>query len=124
MAYLLLAKLAVALHAGFVVFVFAGGTLVGSRRYVAWAHLPCVLWAVLITIFGWPCPLTLLEQWSLTQAGAPVYSGEFLPYYVWSPFGLSGAETPLAAGLILALVGTNFRPYRALLHSKRRESAV
>ncbi len=70
---------------------------------------------MLITVVGWSCPLTLLEQWLLETGGRPTYVGEFLPHYVWSNFGLTGAEPAVAAGLILALIAANLRPYRAIL---------
>lgn len=111
MAYLVLAKLVVALHLGFVVFIFLGGHIAVSHRWVVWLHVPAVAYAILITIVGWSCPLTILEQRLLERAGAPVYPGEFLPHYVWSRFGLTGSELVVAAGLIVALLVASARPY-------------
>ena len=111
MAYLVLAKLVVALHIGFVVFIFAGAYVALSYRWVIWFHIPAIAYATLITVVGWSCPLTLLEQRLLQKAGAPVYSGEFLPHYIWSRFGLAGSEMTVAAGLIVALLAVSARPY-------------
>jgi hypothetical protein len=110
-AYLVLAKLVVALHFGFVVFIFAGAYVAVTHRWVIWLHVPAIAYAILITVVGWSCPLTILEQRLLDKAGAPVYVGEFLPHYVWSRFGLTGAEVSVAVGLIIALVLVSARPY-------------
>ena len=118
MAYLAGARLVAGAHFSFVAFLFFGALLFGSHRWVVFVHAPCLVYAILITIVGWPCPLTVLEQWLLGRAGAPVYPGEFLPYYVWSRFGLTGSELPVAAGLIFALLIVNLLPYRALLESE------
>ena len=117
MAFILSAKLVVLAHFGFLAFVFLGALLFASHRWLVWVHGPCLLYAIVTTIIGWSCPLTLLEQWLLARAGAPVYSGEFLPHYVWSRLGLTGIEVPVAAGLIVALVGANFLPYRSLFRA-------
>jgi len=115
MAYLAGAKLVALVHFGFVVFLFLGGLLLYSHRWLARLHGPCLVYAVLITVVGWSCPLTHLERWLLGRAGVLVYSGEFLPHYVWSRFGLTGSEFSVAAGLIAALLSANFVQYRSLL---------
>lgn len=114
MAFIIAAKIVVATHIGFVVFLFFGGRLFANHPWLAWIHGACIAYGISITVIDWTCPLTLLEQWLLAQGGAPVYEGEFLPYYVWSHFGLTGSEIPVAAGLIVAIVAANVRPYRAL----------
>lgn len=117
MAYLVCAKFVVALHFGFVVFIFLGGLLLGSQRWVAWVHVPAVIYAIFITVIDWPCPLTHLEKWFLGRAGVPIYSGEFLPHYVWSRVGLAGTEVYVAGGLIVALLAANWLPYRAFVRA-------
>jgi hypothetical protein len=117
-AYLASAKLVVGAHFSFVAFIFFGAFLFGSHRWLVWFHGPCLAYAILITIVGWSCPLTHLEQWLLARAGVPVYSGEFLPHYVWSRFGLTGIEVPVATGLIVALLAANVVPYRSLFRGE------
>jgi hypothetical protein len=114
LAYLLAAKLVAAAHFGFVAFLFFGAQLFASYRGLVWVHVACLTYGVLITVVDWSCPLTLLEQWLLDRGGAPVYSGEFLPHYVWARFGLTGSELPVAGGLILALLAANAVPYWSL----------
>lgn len=115
MTFLVAAKLVVVAHIGFVAFIFLGARFFEAHRGLVVVHGSCVLYSILITVIDWPCPLTILEQWLLAQAGAPVYPGEFLPHYVWSHFGLTGTEIPVAAGLLLAILAVNFRPYRRLM---------
>ena len=111
MGYLLLAKLVVALHVGFIVFIFAGAYVAVSYRWVIWLHVPAIAYSILITIVGWQCPLTVLEQRLLEEAGAPVYLGEFLPHYLWSRFGLTGSEFSVGVGLVAVLIAASARPY-------------
>jgi hypothetical protein len=118
MAYLASAKLVVGAHFGFLAFVFLGALLFASHRWVVWVHAPCLAYAILITIVGWSCPLTNLEQWLLSRAGAHVYAGEFLPHYVWSRFGLTGSELPIAASLVIGLLAANALPYWSLLRAE------
>jgi hypothetical protein len=48
-----------------VAFVFLGGLLFSKFRWLSYLHAACVVYAIAITIVGWPCPLTILEQWLL-----------------------------------------------------------
>jgi hypothetical protein len=110
-AYLFAARFVVACHLGFVAFVFLGGRAIIRRRRLIWLHGSCLVYAVVAMMGLWSCPLTLLEQWLLEAAGAPVYTGEFLPHYVWEPLGLSGTEPFLVVAVLLVLVLTNYAPY-------------
>ena len=112
MVYLISAKITVLVHVAFVVFVFFGGLLASRFSIVPWLQVPCVLYAVVISVVGWSCPLTILEQALLRRAGAAVYSGEFLPHYLWSRFGLSGSELPAMASLLALVLVCNFVAYR------------
>lgn len=120
MAFLLLAKAVVAAHFGFVAFVYLGGYLFAKNPRLVWVHGACIAYAILVTVVAWPCPLTVLEQWLLAQGGAPVYAGEFLPYYLWSRFGLTGSEVPVAIGMIVSVLAANVRPYWLLFQTHSR----
>lgn len=106
MPYLLLADLVVLLHALFVVFAVAGGLLVLKWPKVAWAHLPCALWAFAIEVVGWVCPLTPLEQMLRRLGGEPGYTGGFLEHYLdplLYPPGLTRGHQ-VVLGLIVLIV--------------------
>jgi hypothetical protein len=111
--YQLLAYLTVLLHVGFAIFVILGGLALYRWGWVVWLHVPAVVYAVLIHVIGWRCPLTDLEKWFQSLAGQQPYPGEFLPHYLWSAFGLTGAEPMVAVGLFAVIVAVNVRPYLA-----------
>ena len=80
--YPLLANLVLILHLAFVVFVLCGGLLVWRWRWIAWLHLPAVLWGAVVEFTGWICPLTPLENWLRAQSGENSYSSDFLAQYL------------------------------------------
>ncbi len=84
MLYRILADWVVVMHFIFVVFVIFGGFLVFWSKRVAWIHLPCVLWGILIEFTGWLCPLTPLEIWLRRRGRLPVYGSAFIEHYILS----------------------------------------
>jgi Protein of Unknown function (DUF2784) len=78
----LLADTLVVAHFAFLVFVAAGGVLVLWRTWVAWAHVPAVLWAAWIEFSGAICPLTPWENALRLRAGQRGYRGGFIEHYV------------------------------------------
>lgn len=92
MVWGVLADLVVMAHAAFVVFVLAGGLLVARWSWVAWLHLPAVVWAVGIEWGGGVCPLTPLENALRARGGLSTYEGGFVVRYlepVLYPVGLT-----------------------------------
>ena len=73
-----LADLVLIVHLAFVVFVLLGGLLVLRWRWIAWLHLPAVVWGVFVELSGWICPLTPLENWLRTQGGEAAYAEDFI----------------------------------------------
>ncbi|HEV2386012.1 MAG TPA: DUF2784 domain-containing protein [Candidatus Acidoferrales bacterium] len=76
------AILVLAVHFGFVLWVIAGALLTGGRRWLAAAHIACVIYGVVIELAPWPCPLTLAENWLELEAGRTPYHGPFLLHYL------------------------------------------
>lgn len=104
MDYHALADLVLVIHALFIVFVVCGGLLVLRWRGIAWLHLPAVVWAVLLEVFGWLCPLTPLEQDLRQAAGAAGYSGSFIEHYLVQfiyPAGLTREIQLYLAALVI-----------------------
>ena len=105
MPYALLADAVVILHASFIAFAIMGGILVYWRRGVAWIHIPCVLWGILIALQGWICPLTYLEADLRNAAGAGGYTGGFIQRYLLPliyPAALThGLQMLLGLGLMM-----------------------
>ena len=105
MLYRTLADLVLLVHLAFVGFVVLGGLLVLRRPKVAWVHLPCAAWGVLIEFAGWICPLTPLEVSLRMRGGEAGYAGGFIAHYVTAvlyPAGLTrGVQVALGAFALL-----------------------
>jgi len=103
--YRALADLILLVHLAFVGFVVLGGLLVLRRSKVAWIHLPCAAWGVLIEFAGWVCPLTPLEVSLRMRGGEAGYAGSFISHYVTAvlyPAGLTrGVQVALGAFALL-----------------------
>ena len=96
----------VLLHAAFAVFVVLGGFLAWRWRRVAWAHVPCGVWGVVIEYQGWICPLTPLENALRRRAGAEGYAGGFIEHYLIPllyPVGLTPPKQLVLGSLVLVV---------------------
>jgi Protein of Unknown function (DUF2784) len=82
MIYRALADFVLLLHMAFVLFAALGGVLVFKWRRVAWFHIPAALWATLIELVGWECPLTPLENWLRRKGGEAGYQTGFIERYL------------------------------------------
>lgn len=78
----ILADLVLLVHLAFILFVIIGGFAVLYRRWLAWVHLPAVLWAGVVNLAGWVCPLTWLEHGLRRAAGEAGYQGGFVAHYL------------------------------------------
>ena len=118
--YPLLADLIVLVHVGFVVFAVLGGLLAARWQSLVWIHVPAVIWAALVEVFGWVCPLTPLENWLRRKGGQGGYSSDFIAHYVLPilyPEELT-REVQIALGVIVVLI--NSAIYGWILRSKTR----
>lgn len=90
--YPLLADLVLVLHSAVVVFVISGLVLIIAGNLKGWrwvnsllfrlAHLAAILFVMADAWLGIVCPLTTLEMWLRTQAGAATYSGGFIRHWL------------------------------------------
>jgi Protein of Unknown function (DUF2784) len=76
-----LADLIVLVHVAFVVFAVLGGLLALRWHRFVWIHLPAVIWAAIVELFGWVCPLTPLENWLRRRGGQTGYPSDFIAHY-------------------------------------------
>jgi len=77
-----LANLILVFHFVFVVFSLLGAFLVLWKRWLAWLHVPSVLWSSLVNLLSHVCPLTPLENRFRRLAGQAGYEGGFIQHYI------------------------------------------
>lgn len=102
----LLADLVFLAHLGFIAWVVLGGFAVALRPWLAWLHLPAVLWGASVELAGLYCPLTPLEQHLLHAAGEAGYEGGFITHYLLPiiyPDGLTRDVQLLLGGFVVTL---------------------
>ncbi|MGH7559542.1 MAG: DUF2784 domain-containing protein [Gemmatimonadales bacterium] len=120
MIWSVLADLVLVVHLAFLLFVAAGGLAVLRWPRLAWAHVPAVVWGVLIEYAGWICPLTPLENRLRRAGGGAGYEGGFIEHYVTAILYPAGLDRRWQIGLgTLALV-INAGIYWLLLARRRR----
>jgi Protein of Unknown function (DUF2784) len=81
-AFELLSGLTVIVHLVFVIFVIAGGLVVIKWPWLMSLHIPAVIWAAAVELFGWICPLTPLENWFRQRSGQSLYETDFVERWV------------------------------------------
>lgn len=114
------ADLVLLLHFLFVLFAVFGGLLVLYRRWLAWLHVPTFLWAVLINVIGWVCPLTPLENALRLAASEESYRGGFVEHYLAPIIYPEGASPELGLKIGVALLIWNMAIYGWVIFKARR----
>jgi hypothetical protein len=117
--YRLLIILVIGLHYLFIAAAVFGGAAVLLRPRLAWFHVPIFLWAGLVAILSWTCPLTLLENALRVRAGWQTYSGGFLGRYLNPGLDALGLHR-LVPYLGYFVLGLNVGLYAALIVQMRR----
>ena len=82
MAVLYLADLVLTIHMLFILFVVLGALLVLKWHLLIWIHIPCVIWAAILELRGWICPLTYLENYLRKLGNSDEYIGDFIQHYL------------------------------------------
>lgn len=83
MAYRVLADVVVAVHLLWILFLIFGAYWGRKNRAVMVVHGAGMLFAVVINLLGWYCPLTHLEAWLMRKQGVPSYPGSFIGHYAY-----------------------------------------
>lgn len=113
MPYSLLADLTALLHGAFVAFVVFGGLLAWRWRRVVYVHLPCAAWGAVLSLMGWPCPLTPVENHFRALAGQAGYAGGFVAHYLVPLIYPAGMTRGIQVGLGIAVIAINAAVYAA-----------
>jgi hypothetical protein len=100
------ADVVVVIHLVFILFAVLGGFLRWRWPKLAWLHLPAFAWAVAISLWGWTCPLTPLENWLREQGSETGYDTGFIEHYLLPliyPDGLT-RNIQIILGLIVLVI--------------------
>ena len=110
-------------HFAFVIFVVLGGALLLRWPKLAWIHLPAVIWAALVELNGWICPLTPLEVALRRASGEAGYAGDFLEHYIVALLYPERLTRGMQLGFGVAVVAINVAFYalvaRRAMRSRR-----
>lgn len=117
----LLGTFVLIIHLLFILFVVLGGILVFRYAWVAWIHLPAVVWAVLLELAGWTCPLTPIEQWLKVQSGQSAFPLEVIDYYLLQLIYPPGLTPDIQFFLGLIVFALNCIIYAFFIHRIREK---
>jgi hypothetical protein len=70
------------LHLLWIAWVIFGWLATRGRPVLSVVHVGSLVYAIVITVGRWPCPLTTAEQWLQRRAGGPSYEGGFIAHYL------------------------------------------
>jgi len=83
MLYKALADGVVVVHFLWILFLIFGGFWGRRQRWVRLVHIPALVFAFLLELFRWYCPLTHLEVWLRRKHDpALAYAGSFIAHYL------------------------------------------
>ena len=123
MIYQLAADLVLIVHLLFLVLVVAGGLLVFHRPYWSLAQVPAAMWGAWVELTGRICPLTLLENHLLRQAGQTGYAESFIGHYLLAviyPDGLTRELQIWLGASVLLINGAIYGVFFYRLHARSR----
>lgn len=83
MHYKILADIVVVIHFLWIVFLIFGALLGVKYKAIRIFHISGLIFAFIIQIFGWYCPLTYLEVWLRAKHDPSMaYAGSFIVHYL------------------------------------------
>ena len=83
MPYKIFADIVVLIHFLWIVFLIFGAFLGVKHKAVKVFHISGLIFAFIIQIFDWYCPLTHLEVWLRSKHDpALAYTGSFIPHHI------------------------------------------
>jgi hypothetical protein len=109
-----IALTALLLHFLWVAWVVLGWVWTRRRALLRWFHIASLVYSILIELFRWPCPLTLVEVEYARRAGWATYQKPFLVHYLEQilypelPESVVIVGAVVACAAILALYGWRY----------------
>lgn len=83
MLFKILADIVVVIHLVWILFLICGAFWGARHRTVRIVHLSGLVFALILQVFNWYCPLTHLEFWLRAYHDPSLtYSGSFIIYYL------------------------------------------
>ena len=83
MIYKILADIVVLTHFLWILFLFFGALIGRKNKPLKIFHLSGLIYAFIIQVFDWYCPLTHLEVWLRSKHNPNlIYTGSFIIHYV------------------------------------------
>ncbi len=122
MIFGLLADAVLAIHFAFVLFAIFGAFAVFWRRWVAYFHLPYVIWAAAVNLVPFTCPLTPLENTLRIAAGQRGYDAGFIDHYLTPLVYPDGMSAPVALVAGVSVVVWNALAYGFIYVRCRRST--
>ena len=114
----------VTLHLAFIIFVVLGALLVVRWKWIAWAHIPAVIWGAAVEFTGAVCPLTPLEQHLRAIAGDQGYAGGFLEHYVVALIYPTGLTAVMQQAIGVFVMAINAAIYGLVLYRGLRRQSM
>jgi hypothetical protein len=119
MIFQLTADLLLVIHFLFVIFTVFGGLLLLRYPNLLWAHLPALLWGIVVQWADWVCPLTPLENYFRLRGGEMAYAGSFVEHFILKILYPEHLPLELRYLLGIVLITVNAAVYGYVLSSKR-----
>jgi len=102
MLHKIFADFVVFVHFLWILFLIFGALLGVRNKAIKYIHVSGLLFAILIQIFGWYCPLTHLEFWLRSRHNPSIaYAGSFIIHYMERLVYLEISQTEV----LLATIG-------------------
>jgi drug/metabolite transporter superfamily protein YnfA len=123
MIYRIIGDTAMVVHAAFILYMAIGGFLAWRWPRTFWIHLGCALYGLSISVVGWICPLTHVENWGRENAGQNGLSDEgFIDHYLTGVIYPADHLVTVQAG-VGAVVVLSWAGLAALTLRRRRTRA-
>lgn len=110
MLYRVLADVTVVVHLAFIAYVVVGGFVAWRWPNTIWLHLCAAAWGFASIVVGIDCPLTALENWARSGAGAAqLPSTGFIDHYltgvIYPDSALAVVRLAAASAVVLSWAG-------------------
>ncbi len=91
------------------------------RLWIAFIHIPFAIWASVVNVASWICPLTPLEVKFRLAAGQVGYEGGFIEHYIEPLIYIQGMTRTVEIILGVSVVVWNLLVYYFVISKFRRK---